>query len=346
MSFIEKKLGIQIPKKDISKYLNSLEFETTWKGDQLTLIIPSFRSKDVLAEDDIVEEIARIYGYHNFPSQIMTGPIPSDPPQPDFAFETNVKNILTGLGATEVYSLSLVSKEDVGENALKLKNPLGTDTEYLRTSLMPSLISAAKNNVGTTDAFHLFEISNVYLPQKNNLPEERQMLAGIFTGYVYRAAKGEIEALLQKLNIEHDFQANDTKGFSANKVASIKSQGKEIGTIGITDDDFVYYELQITSLMNLTKPAKYNEISKFPDQVEDITFILPEKTRVGEVAKTIELVSGVGKCELSSIFEDKSYTFRVRYRNPDKTLTNEEVEKIMKQIISSVKSKSGGMVKD
>lgn len=343
---ITRKLGIEISKTDISQYLNSLEFESEWRGNKLEVTVPSFRSRDVLGEEDIVEEIARIYGYHNLPSEIMTGTLPAEPPQIDFAFETNVRNILTGLGGCEVYTLSLVPKEYVEESALKLKNPLGVESEYLRTSLMPSLTTAAKNNVGTFDNFHLFEISNVYIPRKNDLPEERMVLAGILYGQDFRSAKGIVESLLKKLNINPAFEAEELRGFSASRSAIVKSGGEDLGLIGITDDNFVYYEFVISKLMDSIRPEKFNEISKYPSQVEDLTFTLPEKTRVGDVLKTISNSRpSIGSVELRDVFKD-SYTFRIMYHDNNKTLTDSDVEKIRKDIITSVKTEFGGTTKD
>lgn len=341
---ITQRLGIAIAKPEITKILNSLEFETSWKGNSLYAIPPSYRANDVFSSEDVIEEIARIYGYHNFESRLMTGEIPDEPQNKEFDFEENIKNILSGWGGTEVYTLSLVPKEFVAETALKLKNPLGTDTEYLRTSLMPSLINASKDNAGTSDNFHLFEMANVYIPKHGELPEEKLMLAGIFSGYEFRLAKGIVEAFLNKLNIKPEFEAKDTKGFSANKVAAIVSSGKEIGLIGVTDDGLVYYEFGVGDLMKSMKPDSFKEISKYPSQIEDLTFTLPEKIKIGSVLDEAGKHNHVEEVELSDTFKN-AYTFRVMYHSNEKTLTDADVEKIRNEIISSVKSKFGGQLK-
>lgn len=343
---IYNKLGIEVPKKDISQYLESLEFESNWRGNKLEVTVPSFRIKDVVEEEDVVEEIARIYGYNNLPSQIMSGIIPHEPPQIDFAFETNIKNILTGLGGYEIYTLSLVPKEFVNEKAFRLKNPLGSDSEYLRTSLMPSLISAAKFNIGTFENFHLFEMSNVYLPRNDDLPEERMTLAGILYGYDYRNSKGVVEALLSKLNIDGTFIAKDINGFSASHSATIKADGKEIGLIGITNEELIYYEFTVSKLMASTKPLKFQEIPKYPAQIEDITFVFPDKTYIGEVINSIYPINRlIGKVDLKDVFKN-AYTFRIEYQDPNKTLVDSEVDEIRKEIVTSIKNKFGGSIKD
>ncbi len=347
LNFIEERLDISIPKKDITNYLNLLEFESVWKGNTLSVNIPSFRAKDVETSEDILEEIARIYGYHNLPSQIMDGEIPTRPENPQFAFEIQLKNYLCGWGGNEVYTLSLVSGKFTDEKSLKLKNPLGTDSEYLRTSLMPSLLDAASENLGTIDDFHIFEMANIYIPKVNNLPEEKLILAGVFSGYSYRDAKGVIEALFEKLHIKINFESLDAKGFVASKCASIIA-GKEIlGKIGVSEKvNLIYYEFDFQKLFKVsTLPVSFNEISKYPSQIEDLTIYLPERTRVGDVTKSIVL-SNKFINEVAYIGEfNSNYTFKVKYHNPDKTLTNEEVEKIRESVLKNIKDKFGGTFK-
>jgi phenylalanyl-tRNA synthetase beta chain len=359
LEFIEERLGVAIPKKDITSYLNTLEFESVWKKNILTVNVPSFRSHDVLSTEDILEEIARIYGYHNLPSRIMDGEIPTRPADPRFSFERELKEMLLGWGGTEVYTLSLVPKEYVDEKSLKLKNPLGTDYEYLRTSLMPSLVSAATGNLGTTENFHLFEMANVYLPRRNqmeagiDLPDEKLMLGGIFFGYSYREAKGIVEALTEKLHIKADFMEEDSKGFDASKCAIIKSGKEIIGKIGIPENvNFIYYEFDVEKLEKISPAVvTYKEIPKYPAQIEDVTLAFPAKTRVGEVIDAISNSHGseprsfpIFNVELKDIYKD-SYTFRIWYQDPEKTLTNEDVEKIRNEILEKVKEKFGGVIK-
>ena len=345
--FVQQRLGVSIAKKDISNYLNALEFESAWKGDTLLVNIPSFRAKDINIPEDILEEIARIYGYHNIPGKIMDGEIPVRPENPKFAFELKLKQLLSGWGGTEVYTLSLVPKNFTDEKALKLKNPLGTESDYLRTSLMPSLVSATMENLGSTETFHLFEMANIYLPRSNDLPEERLMLAGIFSNYSYRDAKGIVEALLEKLHIKINFEPTETKGFSASKCALILS-GKEIlGQIGIAENsDLIYYEFDVQKLAEFASvPVSYKEISKYPSQIEDLTFELPEKTRIGDVIDAIVSVNrNVKSVELKDIFNN-SHTFRVRYHDSGKTLTDANVADIRKEILSTLKTKFGATVK-
>lgn len=348
LDYILSRLGVEISKKDITIYLQNLGFECGWLGNNLSVNIPSFRSRDVNEKEDILEEIARIYGYHNLPSHIMEGPIPERPTDPKFAFENKIKNFLFGFGGTEVYTLSLVSNEEAGEKSLKIKNPLGPETEYLRTSLMPSLTKASNSNFGTVDKFHLFEISNIYLPQIDDLPRETPILAGIFEGYNWRNAKGIIEALLTKLGIIPVFKAFDAKGFNASKCACIYIKNNLIGKIGVPENsNFIYYEFNMEMLLRLApKIITFSPISKHPPQIEDITFEMPANIYIGEVINTI-LSSDkfIINTELKDTYKN-AFTFRIWYQDKNKTLTDKDVEKIRKGIINIIKDKFNAVVKN
>ncbi len=348
LEYIATRIGIEIGKKEIGEYLKSLGFECSWSGNTLTTSVPSWRAKDVKNEEDIVEEIARIYGYHNLPSHIMEGSIPERPEDPKFAFEKEIKNIISGFGGTEVYTLALVPGNEVDSKSVKLKNPLGPETEYMRTSLMPSLTKAAKENLGIIDKFHLFEIANIYLPKVNDLPEERNMLAGIFSGYEYRDAKGVIEGFLERFNIEYTFKSEESKGFGASRCAFIYSKGKYIGKIGYLEGDkLIYYEFEITKLMEISpKVVSFKPISKYPAQDEDITLHIPDRTHIIDVTSYIcSLNNRISGVSFTGEFNG-NYTFHIKYHDPEKTLTDLEVEKIRKEIISSAKSKFGASIKE
>lgn len=345
-SEITKRVGLVIPKGEITEILRSLRFEVLWKKNVLSVSVPSFRTSDIATGEDIIEEIARIFGYHNLPSQLMTGEIPAEPRDRRFIFEDRIKDLLSGWGGIEVYTLSLVSKEMTPAKALKLKNPLGAETEFLRISLMPSLIAAAGENIGINEKFHLFEMANIYLPKVGDLPQEKMILAGIFSGYEYRAAKGIVEALLIKLNIKAEFLSTELAEFSASKSAVIKSWQKDIGIIGLTDNNLIYYEFSLEGLFSLAdKNVSYKEISKFPSQIEDITFTLPEKTKIGDVIGSVLIKNKtIESFELTDTYES-SYTFRVHYHSDEKTLTDKDVEEVRKQITALIKAKFGGTEK-
>ena len=340
-SFLNHRLGIDITTKKIKEILLSLGFGVSIKGDGISISVPSFRSRDINICEDIVEEVARIYGYFNFPGQLMKGNLPNTYLGTPFAFERKIKDTLKALGGVEIYTFSLVPQKDAGTGALKLKNPLGAETEYLRTSILPSLISAVDYNLGYKQPFHLYEVANVYLPRKAELPEEIMTLGGIFFEYEYRKAKGIVEKLLAELNIDFTLHIEDKPGFLPNGRVNIKSNNLPIGELGILDAGYIYYEFRVNNLIKVASPdRKIKSIPGYPAQIEDLTFTFPQKTKIGEVLSEITRNSPLVTAKLTTIYKD-SYTFRVWYQHPGKTLTNSEVEKIREDFLLEIKNRFG-----
>ena len=347
LSFIQNVLGVKITKAHVAKILSSLAFDPKWNNDQLKVSIPSFRSNDISIPEDIVEEVARIYGYHKLPSIIMDGEIPTASYDSPFEFESKIKGILSASGGNEAYTYSLVPKQWVAHNALKLKNPLGLDTQYLRTTLLHSLIEATRKNKHENDPFHLFEVSNVYKPKKNDLPTEKMMLSGIFSGYEYRDAKGVIEILLSRINVDVSYVIVDKENFKPGQYVDIRTKKNRLGGFGVLENELIYYDFDVEKLRKQSKLfSAYKPIPKYPAQVEDLTLIIPERTKVGDLVHFIESVNSmISDVELTDIYQD-SYTFRIYYLNPDKTLTDREVAKIRGKVVRQLKKKFGVRLKD
>lgn len=189
LQLIKDRLGVDITQPEVDKILKSLGFANG--------LVPSWRAKDINIPEDIVEEVARIYGYHRLPSQIMETKIPINYPETNFYLEQQIKNWLVGWGLTEIYTNSLVAENQPGQ--LKIKNALSSDWQYLRNSLVQS----------HTQNFPAFEIANVYLSRPGQLPEEKLQL--IISGIVdFPKLKGIVDALSVKLHlpIRAEFTAN------------------------------------------------------------------------------------------------------------------------------------------
>ncbi len=347
LELIKSRLGVEITNREIGRILTSLGFQTSINKNTISVQIPSFRAKDINIPEDIVEEVARIYGYHNLPSGLMTGQIPDPLHDAPFDFENKIKNLLSGWGGVEVYTQSLVSQKLVEtDSALRLKNPLGKDGEYLRNSLTPSLIEAANSNKHFKENFHLFEIANVYIPKKGDLPIEKMTLAGILANNSYRESKGLVEGLLVKLGVPVKFTQNEEKLFLPSQHLNITVGKSPVGQFGTLESGYHYYELDLEKLRKLTKTiSTYKLIPKYPAQIEDITFKLPQKTKVGEVISLISTFKLVSNVELRDIYND-SFTFRIWYQDLSKTLTDNEVNLIRSKLVSQVQYKLGGIVKN
>lgn len=344
---INKIIGVDIPARKSSQILESLNFKNKIFNNYLEVSIPTIRVDDVTREEDIIEEIARIFGYHKLPSVIPNFLNNKNIPYyNNFYFENRVKNALKYWGFTETYTYSLIPEDLFDgpiENAIKIKNPLTQDMRFMRNSLVPSLLKVVEDNKNR-EVIKIFELSNTYHKRQTELPQEIQMLSGIIKkrSVSFFEVKGLIEQLLTDLgiiNIKFK-QKKDSPG------ADVFIEGKEIGYIEILDNNTIDFELNFEEILNFTNVKKtYKPLAKFPNIIEDITFILSEEINTEDIIDEIKLqnllIKGV---TLKDEFEN-SKTFRITYQAEDKNLTNKDVEKIRYQIIEAVSEKFKASVK-
>ncbi len=325
--YINKYLGVSISNKEITNILVGLGFLVSWKGSALTATVPSWRSNDVSFGWDLVEEIARIYGYHNLPSVLMKSNYIEKSGESIFDFERKIREILVNSGGYEVYTFSLVSQEMTAKDSLQLINPLGSDSAFLRQSLIPSLTMAVNENLkkDNNEKFLLFEIANIYVPVKNKLPNEITFVAGVFANYELSLAKGIILTLLEKLFIDYQIEYSDQK-------IIFKANNKKIGQIEYMENK-ISFEFDVLQLMHTPKKSRaFVQPSKFPAQVEDLTIVNPKNILIGDIVSKISTINNVSNVSYLDSYADKQ-TFRIWYQNPDKTLTNKDVEVIRAEIL-------------
>lgn len=223
-------LGTDLKSDDMKKYLSSIEFEVENDNDKLKVTVPTFRP-DVYREIDLIEEIARLYGYDNIP---ITMPASEVPPISDAEYQTanrikfrnKVRKALTAFGLTEVLNYSFHSadvfdilkleEDSKYRNALKLRNPISENQSTIRTTLLPVLLENIKYNINrrTTD-IHIFEIGRVFHPvQGKQQPDEPEYVSGAMTGLInaqiwnqqsrmvdFFDIKGAVESILDEFGI-------------------------------------------------------------------------------------------------------------------------------------------------
>jgi len=347
---ISKVLGIKIPEAEIKNILTKLGFGVLKKGNELEVIVPTSRVEDVEIEEDIIEEVARIYGYHKLPSILpKVELVKSSPFTNQFFWEERVKNSLKYWGFTETYTYSMVSADlfegDI-KDAVKIGNPLNEDLVFMRRTIVPSLLKVLHENKGNEEV-KIFELANTYHKRLNNLPEETMTLAGVFkkSDASFYEAKGIIEQLLNDLGIKSIFKkpqkASVGSSVYIDKQSLRSSELKSyIGEIEVLDNNIIDFELNFEEILKHAALKKtYKPIAKHPPIVEDLSFIVDINVQtqdiIEEIRKQSTLITDV---YLLDEFEN-SRTFHVIYQDPDKNLTNEEVSKIRKKIIKSLKEK-------
>jgi len=261
----------------------------------------------------------------------------------DFSIENKIKRFLSNIGLQEIYSYSMVSEEianqtDKVENHLKLQNPLTDDRTYLRKSLIASLNEILDQNTHVGD-LSVFEIANVYLPQKNSLPNENLRLSIVSTKS-YREVRGILESLLNQFFINNleVIQNSDTTG-------TIIAQKLELGKVIKLVKNRIAIEIEFAKLLSIVKThPTYQPIPTTAIITEDMTFTLPKKTRVGEIIKLIkessELVTSV---ELKDIYK-LNHSFSITYHDQKNNLSSEDLKPVRKKIVSELEKQQAILV--
>jgi phenylalanyl-tRNA synthetase beta chain len=295
---------------------------------------------EVEGEEDIIEEIARVYGYHNLPSVLppiiakTITPLGSDV----FYWEKRIKQAMKYWGYTETYTYSSVSEtvyEGSLDEAVTLKNPLDEDHMYMRNKLVPSLLQVIQENKAYKTA-RVFEIANVYAINGKDLPTETRMFAAVLKKP--KASFFEIKGLLEQLAIDVGIKTMHFKKPQEVEVGADVYIGKEkIGQIEVYDDSLINFELNFERFItHATLHKTYAALTKFPPVIEDIAFVLDESISTGDVIAEIKNQSPlITDVTLLDRF-NANRTFHILYQDANKNLTNEEVGTIREKIIAAV----------
>lgn len=343
----ETYLGVSLPIPKQIEILKGLGCKVEQKKGSLLVTIPTFRP-DLEIPVDLVEEIARIYGYHNLPSTLMNTRLPTSYPEnTNFALEYDVKQFLATLGWQEVYTYSAVSADLAQQSGvpvekhLALANPLNDEHVYMRQSLVPSHIEVIEKNKHLPSV-SIFELANVYMPREKELPDENLRLT-LTSNEPFRVVKGTVEALLA-----HLFIPTDHISFNQNSEhhADIRVGKKRVGSLiyepgrSITIAGFDWKEL----LSVARKHPTYKPISQFSPILEDLTFTLPEGIKVGEVLFTVKtLHPSIVNASMKDVYK-KNITVSIQYLSQDKQITGEDVTPIRKKIVDTIQKKFGGNI--
>jgi phenylalanyl-tRNA synthetase beta chain len=226
---IHRVMGIKLEGEKIIDILERLGFHVEKHEESLKVIIPSYRVDDVHIKEDIIEEIARVYGYYNLPNNIAPMVHISQPKEIEQRLEVmkKTKYFLKHIGLHETVNYSMISGETIGNldlnptDHLKLANTISTEIEYMRMSLIPSLLVNQKQNYGKKDTLKFFEIAHIYIPKANDLPTEEYKL-GISLNTNFYDLKGIIEALFHELHIRSVvFEKGNYELFAPNEQAQL-----------------------------------------------------------------------------------------------------------------------------
>lgn len=342
LSQIEAYLGLSLTKEEILTILEHLGCEVTAQQEALVVTPPSFRP-DITIAADVIEEIARIYGYHNLPSRLMPGIPPTNrPSDTNFNAEFAIKRTLAALGCQEVYTYSMVSAEVAVhsgftvEDHLRIANPLSDDRVYLRRSLLPSL-KELLHNQSIQKPLTVFEIANTYAPKdETQLPAESLRLS-LASNQPYAHVRATVERALREFFIAITQVEQIQPRFASLIGQSAFGKQEILGNTSIDESGTVYVDLDWKTVLSLLSTyPNYQAIPKSAPTIEDLTFSLPKKVKQGDVLGTIRSVSPIiATVSLQGEYQHRC-TYRVTYWDQDHTLTSDEVAPLRKMIVEAV----------
>ena len=383
MSKIDKILGVTINRKRVLQILNSLGIKSILNGDKLSCTLPYYR-EDVENENDLAEELIRIYGYDVYNnveggafehSSVTVGAF-----EPRLVMENKMKNELVDNGFYETLNYSLYSPSaieklminDERKNVIKLANPISEDLSTVRTVMAHALLLDIHYNLSVGNkGLRFFETGRVYQPKSlplTELPVEnnRLSIAVCEDGYDFFMLKNVIENLLISFPLEYKLERSKEpylhSGVSADIIAS---DGKKVGWFGKVhkkvlknydiSEDVYYAELDTDYLSKLPeKTYATREISKFPIVERDIAVVVDEKVTNGELISAIKSACGKHffECELFDVYRseslgenNKSLAYKIRLVSDDKTLTADEINAIIKKVLKSLEFRFGAKLR-
>ena len=370
---INKLLGVNVPMDQFINILESLEFKCNLVSSEvLELEVPTFRL-DITEDADILEEIARIYGYDNIPSASLEGNATAGVKTEKQKFIDNVKSNSIACGLNEILTYSFVSPrgvdkinlcaDDEKRNFVKIMNPLGEETSVMRTTLIPNMLDVISTNIShKVEEVSAFECGNTFTPQEGLPVESKKYCVGMYGKEVdFFVLKGVVESVLNNVGLKgYEIEPETTNlTFHPGRCAKIVYNNIYIGTFGELHPDVIenynlgqrVYVAEIdidTVFENITLTKSYNPLPKYPSTSRDIALIVKDEVFVKQIEDIIK-ANGEDLVESYKLFDvykgaqieegHKSIAYSITYRSKYKTLTDEDVAKVHEKILSELSEK-------
>ncbi|MBU1629971.1 phenylalanine--tRNA ligase subunit beta, partial [Patescibacteria group bacterium] len=321
-------IGVNLPQKTMVDILRRLGFEVSTKGKMMKAAVPWWRDHDIESGRDLVEEIARVYGYGKIPAIIPFG-LATRPLASLLLWEDRLREISKGAGCIETYSYSFVSKDLLDKagydsaGMLHVLNPLSEDLAVMRTTLLPSLLQTASENREREPVLRLFEIANVYYPPTSrlsgtgpkdkrwkDLPDERSELGALFMGMgdSWKVAKGYVEHLLHEMGIEKVSWrrlANDEFWHPGRTVQAFVDGGL-VATVGeVSPKIAANFKLEqrvalvdmplLSVVRHAVLKKRYVPVPLFPPAKRDLAVIVDSHVEFDDMAEAMKKADGLIK---------------------------------------------------
>jgi phenylalanyl-tRNA synthetase beta chain len=340
---VKRMLGMEYSVNQIVSALQALGIDFKVDGDKVTATAPYWRS-DIKIEEDLIEEVARVYGYDKIPATLLSDEIPKPDPNPANKLKKNIRRSLVGFGFQEVMTYTLTSLQALSNTFAKphppepmpvhIANPMTAEQEYLRTSLRANLLSTLAANQRYEDGgMKLFEIGKIFVSKGKAPPEEPEMLCGLMMGsrverswlgsgdvYDFYDVKGAVEGLFQRLGIDASFESSNDEGLHPTRQAAIvvKNDGKKVklGVLGelhpkVADafeleGTVCLFEVSIEALLPYAVQDKmYQPVPRFPSIVRDLALVVNADVTNQQILDIIKGFKLVSEVILFDVYSGK-----------------------------------------
>ena len=380
-------LGTSIEKDRMVDILTKLEFGITESGDTIEALVPTWRD-DVTVMPDIAEEVARIVSYDNIAPTIPVAILSSGGMTPKKALTKDVTHYLAHAGLSQIITFSFMHKDgltnmmlpegDSRYTAIPILNPISEEFPYMRTTLVPAVIEAAKRNIAQQNKdLWLFETANVYEPKAlplTEVPHERPMACGIMMGKVTEAewnqaqrdtdfydVKGVVDGLLAKLGLtQYDIQPSSESYYHPGVSAHYTVNGVTIANYGELHPQVVknfdlsgkvyMFEIDLEAVLSIiVPPFRYQSFSKFPGTSRDLAIVAPVSVTSGDIVALIKEHGGeyLESVSIFDVYEGehieagyRSLAYNLQFRSMEGTLNDEDIDGAIQAIIDALATKN------
>ena len=378
-SKVNKLLGINISNEDMEKQLDRLGFEYTLNNDKFIVTIPNRRLDMDPNVADIAEEIGRLYGYHNLKSTLPKVTTRRGVYVGDVWYRKEVSKRLRSLLLNEVKTYTLTSPDMAkmfkygNEENIILPNPMSVDKSVIRTTILPSLLNVYEyNKARNIKDINIYEISKTY---DSNYNEDIKVAILMKGNYItnnwnnqsmkvdFYILKGILENILNYLGFKnrYSFEVSNLNDMHPGMSAEILVDKEPIGFLGrihpsVKKDEIYVLEFSLTKLIaKKVKPLKFKEVSKYPEVNKDVAFIVNKDIEAKSVIEQIKKSGGrlLTEVDVFDVYvgenvkeDEKSLAFALTFKDPSRTLSDEEVTKVFEKIINDVEEKLNAKLRD
>lgn len=368
LNYVEKLLGARISKKEIIKILKSLGFviiNNIIEKKEILVEAPIFRT-DISIQEDLIEEIGRIYGYEKIEAKALFAVLSPCERNENVFYKDKIKNIMKEFVFVEARNSSFVSFAQVSnfnvkkESLIEIENPVNVEQRYLRSSLVLNLLENVRYNFKYFDEIKFFEIGKKF--NKNLDVKEKMGFVAVIARKEgkdeFYEIKGVVDLLLNKLGIS-DIRYKDVAKFEDNSIlqqgrqAEIRVNNTGIGFLGEISEmilrkmkiqgKVVIFDIDFEKLVKLCSEEQiYRPVSLYPSALRDIAILVPKRIKVVDVLNKINAIGRgiIVDIDLFDIYENqdlakgkKNFAFHIVYQAKDRTLTTQEIDETQNKII-------------